>query len=122
MTTYSAPVEVYDWPIEVSEREARTVTLVDVFGDKYGLSDYWKYVSLSVVRCETGGTFDAEIKSKHVGEDSWGLAQIHLPAHLDVTEEEAKNPYFAINFLTSNIMKHPSWWTCYTMLKRKGQL
>ena len=43
------------------------------------------------------------IQSGHVypdgtREDSWGLAQINLPSHPDVTREQAMDPYWAIDW------------------------
>ena len=37
-----------------------------------------------------------------VREPSYGIAQIHLPSHTDVTVEEAMNPYFAVDFIINH--------------------
>lgn len=43
-------------------------------------------------------------------EESYGLAQIHLPDHKDVTKEEAQDPEFAIEFMAKNWNKVT--WSC----------
>jgi len=78
----------------------------------------------AIVGCESG--YQVAIQSQHrytetnaprgfkAGdrEQSFGLAQIHVPVH-DVTEEQAKNPYFAVEWLAKGIAKgQASMWTC----------
>lgn len=45
---------------------------------------------------------------------SFGLVQIHLPAHPDISKVEAYNPFFALNFLASELAKGHchEWSTC----------
>lgn len=48
---------------------------------------------------------------------SFGMVQIHLPAHPDVTLAEADDPYFAINFMAHAWQNgNENWWSCYTIL------
>ena len=48
-------------------------------------------------------------------EQSWGLVQIHLPAHPNITKAQALNPVFAANFLAENIAAgNPEAWSCYS--------
>src|SRR3990167_2993605 len=60
--------------------------LIAHYGEKYGVS---KDIMLKVLSCENR-EFDPELQSriiKHgVREDSWGLAQIHLPDHPTITK------------------------------------
>jgi len=47
-------------------------------------------------------------------ERSFGLAQIHLPDHSYVSEAEAKDPDFSIEFMARNISDgRASMWSCY---------
>lgn len=67
----------------------------------------------SVVGCESS------FNPKAVGDNgtSFGLAQIHLPAHPHITKEQAFDPYFALNFMASEMKAGRSWkWTCYKLL------
>ena len=63
-----------------------------------------------VVSCESGyGEYQ-------VGDHgtSLGVAQIHLPAHPDITAAQAYNPFFSIAYLASQISEgHGSQWTCF---------
>ena len=74
-------------------------------------------VLYEVIECETGGTFDPNIQSRaqlwYGRERSFGLSQIHLPSHPDITESMAKDPVFAVDFMAKNFEKHSSWWMCY---------
>ena len=81
----------------------------------------------AIVGCETGYTYDPSIQSKHVytatnaprgykagdREQSYGLAQIHVPVH-PVTIKEATDPEFAIDFLARKVSQGQAYiWTCY---------
>ena len=45
---------------------------------------------------------------------SFGLVQIHLLAHPNITREQALNPTFALNFIVDEFLKGNEWkWTCY---------
>lgn len=83
------------------------------------------YVMESIVACESG--YKVGIQSYHVytetnapkgykagdREQSYGLAQIHVPVH-PVTVEEANNPVFAINWLAEKVASGKAHiWTCY---------
>lgn len=78
----------------------------------------------AIIHCESQGS--TTIQSNHrystyvpkgyqVGdrEQSFGLVQIHLPAHPNITKEQAINPEFAIEFLAKNLKAgRASMWTC----------
>lgn len=77
---------------------------------------------IRVITCETAGTWNPEIQSGHKNvrdggrELSFGLAQIHLPAHPDVSLEEATDPYFAIDWLIEKWKKGKQRiWSCYNL-------
>jgi hypothetical protein len=42
------------------------------------------------------------IRADGVREDSWGLAQIHLPSHPDITREQALDAYWSIDWKLDN--------------------
>ncbi len=91
--------------------------------EEYGVS---AQNMLAVIGCES--KFNPTIQSQHyyteknvpkgynVGdrEQSFGLVQIHLPAHPNVTKEQATDPEFAVDFLARNIKTNPNMWTCYS--------
>jgi hypothetical protein len=91
--------------------------------EEYGVSSR---VMLAVVECES--KFVPDIQSRHrytpknvpkgyaVGdrEQSYGLVQIHLPAHPTITKEQATDPKFAVEFLAKNLKQgRGGMWTCY---------
>jgi len=46
-------------------------------------------------------------------EKSYGIAMIHLPDNPAITKEQALDPIFAIEFITSEFSKGNQWkWTC----------
>lgn len=54
--------------------------------------------------------------TKAVGDKgtSFGLVQIHLPAHPHVTRAQAEDPTFALNFIVDEFLKGNEWkWTCW---------
>lgn len=45
---------------------------------------------------------------------SFGLVQIHLPAHPHITQTQALNPEFALNFIVDEFIAGNEWkWTCW---------
>lgn len=69
---------------------------------RYGLNYRHFYATLS---CESDGFKDVAIQSRvpdagspNGYEQSYGLAQIYLPAHPDVTKTQAENPAFALDY------------------------
>lgn len=50
---------------------------------------------------------------------SFGLVQIHLPSHPQVTREQALDPEFAVTFLADKLSKNQGYlWTCYRMITK----
>lgn len=51
-------------------------------------------------------------------EQSFGLVQIHLPDHPEITKAEATDPDFSIEFLADQLSRgRGSQWTCYRKLR-----
>lgn len=64
---------------------------------------------------------DPTLQSYHVKngvrEDSWGLAQIHLPSHPSISKKEATDPAFAIDFMAKGFASGDEWmWSCWRQL------
>lgn len=65
------------------------------------------------ILCESGASTTIQshyIRKDGTREKSFGLAQIHLPDHPNVTKEQAINPEFAIQFMAENW--HKVRWYC----------
>ena len=73
-------------------------------------------VFMAVAECESG--FDTDVQSnyyhKGVREDSYGLFQIRLSAHKDVSYENATSALFSLNWAAQNWSKASELWvSCY---------
>jgi hypothetical protein len=116
------------------EQEEKTYTTEELkqlarsIAREYNL-DEEKFVA--VVAHETANTWDPKIQSyiKYkfadpkrgivIGEreKSFGLAQIHLPDHPNVTKEQATNPEFALRFMAEKWSEgRMAMWSGYTFL------
>lgn len=81
--------------------------VVDAYASEYGVSPS---LLQSVVACESSG--DPSSVGDHG--TSFGLAQIHLPAHPELTRGLALDPYFAASYIARQIADGNGWmWTCY---------
>lgn len=48
------------------------------------------------------------------GGDSRGVVQIHRPSHPDITDEQALDPYWAIEWMAKEFSEGRAWqWTCW---------
>jgi len=98
---------------------------ITYYANKYNVSEA---IMIQIVSCETAGSFNPTMRSecrykfsdpkrnivKGEQEMSYGLAQIHLPDHPNVTYEQATNPDFALKFLAENLSAGKgSMWSCY---------
>ena len=67
-----------------------------------------------VIQCESGG--DPLAIGDHG--TSFGLVQIHMPDHPEVTTTEAFNPAFAVRYLAQKIGSGQGHiWTCFKRMK-----
>lgn len=76
----------------------------------------------ATIECETAGTWDTTIQSyaRYKGgtrEKSYGLSQIHLPAHPHVSHKEATTPEYAITFMAQHFGENNAQiWSCYKQM------
>lgn len=71
-------------------------------------------VFLNTLRCESG--FTASAKGDYVSGNptSFGVAQIHLPAHPEVTRAEALDPLWSIDWAAHQFsLGNAYMWSCY---------
>ena len=92
--------------------EQQIKELVDIYSTKYGVNSIRV---LETIRCESRfNNVQSAIVSKGVREDSWGIAQIHLPSHPNISKDKALNPNFAIEWTVKEFsIGHASKWSCY---------
>ena len=127
LTKHSFKKEVPVLPKEIVIQPAVTVKqLIHVKGVQYGVSEP---LMQEIINCESGGS--TTIQSQHrytsnrygpVGsqELSFGPVQIHLPAHPNITKEQATDPEFAVDFLAKNLkVGNGRIWSCYPIALKK---
>lgn len=84
--------------------------LVQHFASQYNVS---AEKMLATMKCESSLNIYAE-GDNHT---SFGISQIHLPAHPEVTKEQAFNPVFASEFMAKEFARgHQRIWSCYRIL------
>ena len=102
---------------EVETEEKDVLRLIEHYASAYGVDSE---VMSKVIFCESG--FNPKIQSQIINskgeqEQSYGLSQIHIPSHPDVTIEQATDPEFAIEFMARAMSNGDSWmWTCWRNL------
>lgn len=102
-------------PVSEDYTKLELVEKVYKYADEYQVSSK---TMLKIINCENK-EWDTDLQSriknkKGVREKSYGLSQIHLPSHPDITKEQANDPDFAIEFMAKNIKQgKASIWSCY---------
>jgi len=105
------------------EQVAHELTLKASIKYNVSFNELWETIG-----CETQWTYISSLQSyqlyrfsdpkrgivKGQRELSYGLAQIHLPDHPEVTLQQATDPVFATDFIAKNWTKHKTWWSCWT--------
>lgn len=72
---------------------------------------------VATAKCES--KFEAKARGDYENDipTSFGVFQIHLPAHPDITKEQALNPLFAIDWAAQQFADGRAYmWTCYRQL------
>lgn len=88
---------------------------VEEMAIKYGVS---AYQMAETINCES--RWDPTIQSYHVRngvrENSWGIVQIHLTAHPNISKKQATDPYWSIEWMAQQFAKgNQRAWTCWKM-------
>ncbi len=69
---------------------------------------------LDVIKCESNfRNIQSEIIKDGIREPSFGIAQIHLPSHPDVSMEQALDEEFSIHWTAKKWKAGFRLWTCY---------
>lgn len=103
--------ESHKWGENKEEDRKLIDGLIVRYSEEYGVSEA---IMHKVVRCESNYSVFALGDSGQ----SKGLVQIHGPSWPQITEEEAYNPEFALDFLAHKLSQgQGGLWTCYRMIK-----
>lgn len=95
--------------------EQQIAELVSVYSTKYGVNST---KVLETVRCESRfKNVQSGIVSQGIREDSWGIVQIHLPSHPEISKQQALNPEFALEWMVKQFsLGYAKQWSCYRSL------
>lgn len=91
--------------------------LIRHYASKYDVS---AEVMRKVINCES--SYDPDIQSQKTYENgeqelSFGIAQIHLPSHPQVSKAEAQDPDYAVRFMAQHFQTgNHHLWTCFRKL------
>lgn len=86
-------------------------TLIHESAVKYGVNEG---IMRKTLICES------HLNPRAVGDggNSFGLAQIHLPSHPEITKEEALDPVFATDYIAHEFSLGRAWmWSCWRQLR-----
>lgn len=119
VTATATPVLI---EVEIVWSKARIEEEIRKVSDKYGVSYTQMY---NTIKCESG--FDIDIRSQHIlsygQENSWGLAQFHLPSRnrtadgTVITKEMAIDPVIALDAMAYHFsIGNAKAWTCWRKL------
>lgn len=95
LLAYAKPLETQ--VLEIIPNELSIAGQIEYYSNLYGADS--KIVS-KVIQCES--EFNPNAHNPN-GEDSWGLVQINLDSHPEITKEQALDTNFSINYLVENI-------------------
>src|ERR1035437_421372 len=109
-TTTLAEIEPPKPPKTVSE-------LVLQYSKQYGVSSTTMWTVMKCENKELDPTLQSRIITNGKRELSFGLVQIHLPSHPNITKAQATDPDFSIDFLAKQIKAgHIGIWSCAHIL------
>lgn len=111
----STPVELaVVRQVKRPEPSATQIALINAKADQFNVS---AEVMTKVIACESG------FNERALGDYGYsrGLVQIHSKYHPDVTDEQAYDAEFAVEFLAQKLSEGKgSLWTCYRLLAKSG--
>lgn len=108
-------------------REEYVLSLSLKYGQEYNVSPE---TIMKLIRCENRDLVFNQQSLLHYSRDhkewgvsagdqeqSYGLAQIHLPSHPEISYNEAIDPVYAVEFIASQLAKgRGSQWSCYNLI------
>lgn len=99
-------------PITVVYNASTAELVLRSYAAKYKLSNPDDFIATA--KCESG--FDAAAVGDH--NSSFGVFQIHAPAHKELTKAQMLDPWTNIDWAARQFSFHNERiWTCYRMLK-----
>lgn len=108
-----APRIVASKPQNAPESTKRPQNDISVLVQKYSqIYSISPVIMTRIIACESSNNPNARNLTEV--ESSYGLVQINLKAHTNITIEQATDPEFAVEFLAKNFDNAPRmWFNCY---------
>lgn len=97
-------------PVPVVYSTTIASVIIEAYAVRYGIP---AAPLIATLACESNFNSDA------VGDKgtSYGVAQIHLPAHPDITKEQALDPFWAIDWTARQFKAgKANMWSCYKQI------
>lgn len=113
ITRIEAPQALQEAPGEAEALEPAPDTVEGLIRHYAALYGAGPEEMLAVARCESGLRPDA------IGDNgtSFGIFQIHLPAHPSITKDQAVDPAWASEWAAKEFAKGNQWmWTCWKII------
>lgn len=100
-------------PVHAAEMSrSDLITLAEAIAQEHKITNVPAFVE--TMECESHFYYDAISPT-----GDYGVAQINLHYHPDVTKAEAEDPYFALEWAAKAWQAgHERWWSCYRILER----
>lgn len=116
ISLYASSTKVIADPLEIVSPTDMTIEgQINYYSELY---DVDSDTINKVIQCES--KFNPNAHNPN-GEDSWGLVQINLDSHPEITKEQALDTNFSINYLAENISDgNGRMWTSYRAIKNGG--
>lgn len=89
---------------EIPHKTAKTAELIKYLYDYAEGTDVDPEIVSRTIYCESMwyNIKSGYINDQGIQEESYGLAQIHLPSHPHITKDQALDPYFALRFIVDH--------------------
>lgn len=117
-STASAEAPVLAHPYHQSDWTQDEVrSLVDKYAVQYGVS---KVVMHQVMNCESHYMYNIPGDKRNGIYESFGVSQIHLKDHPDITKQQALDADFSTEWMAKEMKAGRAYqWSCYKLLKLK---
>lgn len=117
LVTAEAPQPIIVDAIETLHKSEYTkediINLIGLYAEKYQVDEF---VLRQVIWHESNYELNAKGDFYDGQWNSFGLSQIHLPDHPNVSKEQATDPHFAIEFMAKNLKNgRGKMWTGYRL-------
>lgn len=110
-STLASPVVTEEAPKQALEAPYSVDGLINEYSTVYGVS---ASLMRKIIQCESSFNPNAVGDGGH----SRGLVQIHRPSWPNISDAEAFDPEFAINFLASKLSKGQGYlWSCFRLVQ-----